>query len=143
MIELERVEAEQDVTATAHRMFHLLLEVLGPLSPDLSAESATPDREHLAAILGEETTEVAGGELAHVSAQEEEETLHTWHALNGLFERLGPARIAGVERQTDLRQLPQDVVQAIDMHLDDERLSNLGKILAISHLLLGETYPNQ
>lgn len=144
MTETDTVEATQHAAVTAQRTIHLLLEVLGPLISDSrdAAEPTGDDRDKLQAILSRPEGDLAPT-LKAVSPEEGKDALDTWFALNDLFDRLGPERLAAVEEQTDFQQLPQDVLQAIDMHLDDQRLSSLGKILAIGQVLFGQRFTQQ
>jgi hypothetical protein len=117
--------------------------VLAPLISDSGdTEAAGDDRAKLRAILSRPEDDL-GPTLTAVSSEEGNDALDTWFALSDLFDRLGPERLAAVETQTDFQQLPQDVLQAIDMYLDDQRLSSLGKVLAIGQVLFGQRFTQQ
>lgn len=172
MIELKRTDSslteKEEVQATAERMLQLLLDVLQPLDPDPGASPkdasleastsrtvqaqtpetdvpSTQDKDAVGDLLQRLMNQdrPPGPHLTAVSDTTQQETLHTWTALQDLFDRLGPGRLAAIEQQTDIHEIPADVLQAIEMHLDDERLSSLGKVLAIGHLLLGQAFPHQ
>lgn len=161
MMESDTAEATQDAAATAQRMIDLLLEVLAPLHAEIADEADIQAR--LQTILSRREGDAAqdrstdfdssghrafGEEesaptLTEVAPPESEAALATWFALTDLFDRLGPERLAAVDQQTDFRRLPPDVLQAIEIHLDDPRLSSVGKILAIAQVLLGQRFTQQ
>ena len=149
-----------DTEATAQRLLALVFDVFRTFDPAAPAQDggAADDpevaRRQLRRLLEppdtsgepEESTSSlhpVQSEFHPVQAETEVDALQTWVVLNQLFDQLGPGQLAAVESQTDLRALPREVVQAIDMHLDDERLSSFGKILRIGRLLLGQGFPSQ
>ncbi len=154
MIEPDTAEATQDASATAQRVIDLLLEVLEPLDASAVAEDEADALAELRQTLSQRDGEVTRDArltpgsgstptLSEVSPQQEEQALASWFALNDLFDRLGPERLAAVDQQTNFRQLSQDILQAIDIHLDDPGLSSVGKILAIAQVLLGQRFTQQ
>lgn len=144
------VHAEGDDTdSTRHRTTDLEDPTAEAAAPwKTQAEDPEGIRQQLKHLLDSPTETGAPAEerlasLQPVEAATEMETLQTWLTLSQISDRLGPAQLAGIERQTDLQALPGEVLQAIEMHLDDDRLSSFGKVLRIGHLLLGQGFPSQ
>jgi hypothetical protein len=76
------------------------------------------------------------GQQSNASPAERSESMRMVRALTFVTEQLGPENIFWVEEQTRLAELPVAVLDAIELRLDDDRLSVPGKILEIVRILL-------
>lgn len=88
-------------------------------------------------LLVEVINTIRQGQQSTASSAQREEARRMVQSLAFVIDQLGPENIIWIEDQTRLAELPGEVLDAIELKLDEEHLSPVGKILEIARLLLG------
>ena len=92
----------------------------------------------LVQLLAEVIATIRNGQLEEATRRERLESDRMGQAIQRVIEALGPENVIYLEDQTRFSELPMEVLDAIEILLEDSRLSTPGKILEIGRILLGE-----
>ena len=77
------------------------------------------------------------GQQSDATSAQRQEANRMVRSLGFVIEQLGAENIIWLEDQTRLAELPPETLDAIELKLDDQQLSPVGKILEIARILLG------
>jgi len=106
------------------------------MAEDGNGDSRDILARRLIKLLVEVIQVIRRGQQSDASSAERSASRRMVGALSFVVEQLGLENIIWVEEQTRLAELPVEVLDAIELRLDDDRLSVAGKILEIVRILL-------